>query len=268
MAVQRNVVAASVVCAALAGVLTGCGGDKSDDAVIGSKLRPTASASTTAATGLDALTAQQVSDKAEAALKALTSVRVDAVGMDDGKPMQIKTAMSKGGECAGAMSQDKMAMQFISTHHTTYVKADDSFWRKSGGKDGSAMVELLHGKWMKVAGDASADEDLQSFCDLDSFADEMSSDNDDGPFTKGAPTTVDGQPVVTIIQKKTGSAETTTIYVAAQGEPYPLKIVEAGGDEPGHVTFTDFNKPVRAVAPPASQTVDISKFTGGGNKNV
>lgn len=268
MAVQRNVVAASLVCAALVGGVTGCGGDKSDDAVIGSKPKPSVSASTTAATGLDALTAQQISDKAEAALKSLTSVKVDVSGISDGKPLQLKAAMSKGGECAGAMSQDKSTMQFIGTHHTSYIKANDTFWRDAGGKDGKAMVELLHGKWMKVPGDAAKDKDLQSFCDLDSFLREMSSDDDGGAFTKGAPTTIDGQQVVTIVQKKAGDPETTTIYVAAQGEPYPLKIVAEGGKEPHKATFGDFNKPVKAVAPPASQTVDISKFEGDGGKNV
>ncbi|MCM2426314.1 hypothetical protein [Streptomyces sp. RKAG337] len=269
MAVQRNVVAASLVCAALVGGVTGCGGDKSDDAVIGSKPKPSGSASTTAATGLDALTAQQISDKAEAALKSLTSVKVDFAMIDSGKPMQFKASMSKAGECAGAMSQGKSTMQFIGTHHTSYMKANDTFWREAGGKeDGDATVELLHGKWVKVPGDAAKDKDLASFCDLDSFLDGISSDDNDGTFTKGAPTTIDGQPVVTIIQKKAGGSEKTTIYVAAQGEPYPLKIVNEGGKEPGHATFGDFNKPVKAVAPPASQTVDISKFQGDGGKNV
>ncbi|MEU3465297.1 hypothetical protein ABZ721_35845 [Streptomyces sp. NPDC006733] len=268
MAGQRNVVAASLVCAALVGGLTGCGGDKADDAVIGSKLRPTASASTTAPTGLDALTARQISDKAEATLKALKAVRVEVVGISDGKPLQLKASMSTAGECAGAVSQDKQTMQFIGTHHTSYIKGNDSFWLDAGGKDGKAMVELLHGKWMQVPGDAAKDEDLRSFCDLDSFFDEMSSDDTDGTFTKGAPTTVAGQPVVTIIQKKAGESEKTTIYVAAQGEPYPLKVVVEGGDEPNTATLADFDKPVKAVAPPASQTVDMSKFTDEGGKNV
>lgn len=270
MAVQRNVVAASLVCVAMAGGLTGCGGDKSGDTAIGSKTKPSASASTTAPTGLDALTAQQISDKAEAALKSLTSVKVEFAAVTDGKAVQLKASMSRAGECAGAMSQDKGTMQFIGTNHTSYVKANDAFWRAEGGKNAGAMIQLLHGRWMKVPGDAAKDKDLASFCDLDSFLDKLSSDDDHGTFTKGAPTTIDGQPVVTIIEKKIrkGKSEKTTLYVASQGEPYPLKIVNEGGDEPGHATFADFNKPVKAVAPPASDTLDISKLKGDGGKNV
>ncbi|MDF9815503.1 hypothetical protein [Streptomyces sp. SPB162] len=271
MAVQRNVVAASLVCAALVGGLTGCGGDTSDDAVIGSQVKPTVSASTKAPTGLDALTAKQVSDKAEAALTSVTAVKVDFAAVVDGKPVQLKASMSKAGECAGAMSQGKETMQFIGTHHTSYMKANDAFWRDTGETDDAAALRMLHGKWVKVPGDAAKDEDLAAFCDLDSFLENLTSEDDaEESYSKGAPTTVAGQPVVTVIEKKVrkGKSEKVTIYVAAQGEPYPLKLVMEDGESPGHVTFAEFDKPVRAVAPPASQTLDIAKLQDGGGKNV
>ncbi|MDJ0343200.1 hypothetical protein QMK19_13480 [Streptomyces sp. H10-C2] len=268
MAVKRNVVAVSLVGAAVAGGLVGCGGDTSNGTVFGTKPKPSVSASgsTAGATGLDAFTAKEISDRAKDALKSVSSVKVDFAAVDRGKAVQLKAAMSRSGECAGAMSQGKETMQFIGADHVSYMKANDAFWKDAGGKNADGLLELVHGKWMKVPGDAAKDKDLASFCDLDTFLKELSSDDDAATFSKGRPTTVDGQPVVTIIQKK--SATTTTIYVASVGTPYPLKITNEGGSGPGHATFADFDKPVKAVAPPASETVDVSKFMGDGSKSV
>jgi hypothetical protein len=39
------------------------------------------------------------------------------------------------------------------------------------------------------------------------------------------------------------------MYVAAEGKPYLLKIDQKGGDEPGTIGFSGFNKPVPAEKP-------------------
>ncbi|WP_217621752.1 hypothetical protein [Streptomyces lunaelactis] len=44
-----------------------------------------------------------------------------------------------------------------------------------------------------------------------------------------------------------------------------LKAVTEGGDEPGTLSFSDYNEPVAVTAPPADQTVDVEKVKAAGS---
>lgn len=53
---------------------------------------------------------------------------------------------------------------------------------------------------------------------------------------------------------------TGTISVATSAKPYPVRIVQVGGDSPGTVDFSDYDKPLTVQAPPADQVIDVSQF--------
>jgi hypothetical protein len=259
---KRNVLAAALVCATAAGVLTGCGGSK--DAASSSTTAAATTAApaptTTAPKGpLDALTAQQISDQAVTAMKALTSVHVSGQAMDSGKPVHLDVTMATSGKCLATVGESGGTAHVISTLEYTYMKGNTAFWQ-SQGKDGSALGSALHGRWLKIPGVAAADADLKEFCDLKSFMADITKD-DGGTTTKGAPNRMDGLTVIPL--SATGSdGGHVTVYVADSATPYALKMVESGGtDGGGTMTFTDFDKPLHVYAPAPADTVAESDLT-------
>jgi hypothetical protein len=80
-------------------------------------------------------------------------------------------------------------------------------------------------------------------------------------FRKGGQKQADGRRAITVT--KTG-ADGGVLYVALDGEPYPLRIEPLpGAKDKGRVEFLDYDEPFTLKAPLASQTIDISKLNGG-----
>jgi hypothetical protein len=67
-----------------------------------------------------------------------------------------------------------------------------------------------------------------------------------GSPSKGATTTVNGQPVIEL--KETGKLYSGVLYVATTGKPYPVKRTRHGR-ETGETTFTGWNQPVTLTPP-------------------
>lgn len=258
MAVKRNVLTAALACATAAAVLTGCGGgkDKKADDQPTTPAAPTTTAAPKPA--FDGLTAQQISDKATAAMKGLNSVTVDFDGSDSGKKVRMKAAMTNVGKCVSHIVLGQGNLELIGVGKDTYAKGDTKFWNEQAGSSGPAVNALLKGRWMKMPAGSTQNDDFKSFCDLSTFMDGFTQSSS-GTLTKGTPIDINGRQAVPVSGPDDGGR--TTVYVAADGEPYVLKAVHTGKDS-GSATFTDFDKPVNAVAPPAGQTVDASALGG------
>ncbi|ALO97581.1 hypothetical protein SHL15_6549 [Streptomyces hygroscopicus subsp. limoneus] len=56
-----------------------------------------------------------------------------------------------------------------------------------------------------------------------------------------------------------GGGETVTMYVATEGKPYVLRLDQSGGENPGTVVFSDYERPVEAAPPPTEQVIDAAK---------
>ncbi|HEY5832613.1 hypothetical protein [Streptomyces sp.] len=255
---KRTVLTAALICATAAGVLSGCGDGEEDKA--GAPPSASAAPTTTAVpkAPFEGLTAQQISDRAVTAMKALSSVTIDFDGTDSGQKIRMKAAMTNAGKCVSHIVLGGGNLELIGVGTDTFAKGDTAFWNAQAGASGPAVNALLKGRWMKMPAGSGQDDDFKSFCDLSTF---MAGFTESGSGTpvKGAPTVVAGRTTVPISSPDDGG--TTTVYVAAEGEPYILKAVHTGSD-PGSAVFTDFDKPLNAVAPPASQTVDASALGG------
>ncbi|SEN51661.1 hypothetical protein [Actinacidiphila rubida] len=258
MGATRRILAAALAAGAAALGLAGCGGDKSGaDAPL---VRP---ASTHKATGPYAdLTGRQLMDRALAAMKAAPSMTVDLRTTDDSdKAFHFTTALTRSGKCAAAATAGGDSLQIIHAGGAYYLKADAGFWKAQGGKNGQAMSRLLAGKWLKMP--EKQGRNFAELCDLSVMLDEISQGSDSGTFTKGAATTVGGQPAVTVVEKDTDGT-TTDILIAASGTPYILRAFTP--DDPSNsAAFSGFGKAPRISAPPASRTLDLSAF---GNPDI
>ncbi|WP_329621281.1 hypothetical protein OG357_12975 [Streptomyces sp. NBC_01255] len=250
MKANRKLWVAATVCVAVVAGVTGCsqGDDKAADPFAG-------------------LTADAIADKAVATTKAATSFHMNGKGKTDGQEMTVDFSVDDKGSCKGSMQAGGKGgkAEMIGTGGVSYMKGDDAFWSSTAGDEGGsaeeagAMATLLKGRWMKMP---AGDEGPDAFCDLKTIVKDMDEDTPRKGLTRGADADVDGTPAATLT-KKGAKDETTTFYVAKDSaKPYILRVVEAGGKEPGTVTFTEYDKPVTVTAPPADEVVDMAELAG------
>lgn len=252
MARKYGIVVAAAGLAAVVG-LTGCGkGGDGDGKPDGKKSDKAASSAPAAAGGgLEKLSGKEISDRAKKELQSATALRFKVTGTKGTESMSVDLAMDKQGNCVGTVGTGtEGTAEVIKIGDQVWMKADEKLWK---AKAGPQAAELLKGRYIHGPAADPKLKGMTTGCDLAMLQAKMSSgSNPDKDIKKGAPGSVDGQPVVPI------SADGTTISVASTGSPYPLKIDNS--KDGSVVRLTDWNKPVQAKAPPADQTIDIEKL--------
>ncbi|WP_327267257.1 hypothetical protein OG233_30560 [Streptomyces sp. NBC_01218] len=242
---NRTIAVAVLVCAGLTGVTACGGGSGSSDS--GEK-KPFAGQS-----------ADAIADKAMKATNAADSVHLVGTAQEQGKPVKLDVRVDTKDTCAGSMNEQGVTAEVIEASGKKYIKGDKAFWTASfKGRPGAGKaVPQLAGKWVITPANQAGMPDI---CDKQAFLAAMDNDKSERQGMKKTGTaTVDGKEAVVL--KKTNGAETSTLYVAAEGRPYLLKVTTTGGKSPGTMTFSDYDKPVKAPTPPADQIVDPKKLT-------
>jgi hypothetical protein len=181
------------------------------------------------------------------AAKAADSVHVQGeAGGDDPLEIDVRLVAGEGGE--GRLVANGLSFEIVRIGDRAYFRGDGEFWRNFGG---GAVVELLEGRWVEAPADTG---DLASFTpltDIEQLFDGILGDH--GELSKGDETEVDGTPAIAIEDTTEGG----TLYVATEGEPYPLKI-EGPDDSPGSIQFDAWNEEHELTKP--ANSVDLSKF--------
>ncbi|WP_024758725.1 hypothetical protein [Streptomyces exfoliatus] len=213
------------------------------------------------------LTPDEIAERAVTATQSATSLRMTGRVVADGEPLDIDFAVNDRQECTGVMKIGGGTAELRRVDDITYMKGDEAFWRVSMASQGmpeaqiDATIELVKGRWLKIAPGQAGSGDLSGVCDLKGLLADLDEEERTG-LVRGPDGEVDDTPVATLVKKKTGG-ETTTVSVSEEGKPYILKMVKAGGDEPGSMLLSDYDKPVDVTVPPADETVDLSKLDQG-----
>ncbi|KQX13851.1 hypothetical protein ASC82_07925 [Streptomyces sp. Root431] len=215
------------------------------------------------------LTPDEIAERAVTATQSATSLRMTGRVVADGEPLDIDFAVNDRDECTGVMKIGGGTAELRRVDDLTYMKGDEAFWRVSMASQGmpeaqiDATIELIKGRWLKIAPGQAGSSDLSGVCDLKGLLADLDEDKEERTgLVRGPDGEVDDTPVATLVKKKTGG-ETTTVSVSEEGKPYILKMVKAGGDEPGSMLLSDYDKPVDVTVPPADETVDLSKLDPG-----
>lgn len=231
-------------------LLTGCGGD--DDGG-GSKGGGDAS-SFTDQSAVDIVT------EAKDAMGTLESVKVSGSIDSDGEEIALDLAMNTEGTCEGSVSLDGANLELLGVDGTTWFKPDEAFWRQQAGEQADMVMKTVGDRWVVVpAGEGGFSE----LCDLDSLLDQMLSDGDEDEdsYEKGDVEDVDGTEAIAITNVDAEDGDSIG-YVAVEGEHYLLKMEQKDTDEPGSITFSDFDAEL-AVEPPADDEVfDLEQMAG------
>ncbi|MER7173475.1 hypothetical protein [Streptomyces mesophilus] len=207
--------------------------------------------------------AKEISDAAQQALLDAKSLRMsmDSGGSSSGgEPQSFDLAVDQQGNCAGTfkMPEGKGSFDILKRGEKVWIKADAAFWKAMGGPNGDAAAEMLKDK--HLMGDTKDPQlsQLSSSCNLKALQKEMGGEGDTGKLKKGGTSTIDGQEAIAL--EETDAGEKSTIHVATEGEPYPLKIVSQEDGKEQTVSFSDYDEPVPSETPPADQTVDVKEL--------
>ncbi|MFD9033701.1 hypothetical protein ACFVZW_21500 [Streptomyces sp. NPDC059567] len=207
------------------------------------------------------LTGPQISNKAIASTKKADSLTLDlALKTTDG-PMKAYLSMDTRGKCVGTLTVGTTGTAELikADDKDVFLRFDEAFLKEQAKGESpevqKAVLKELKGRWVKTPVTEPDAKDSLELCDLKALLGDF--EQGINLAVKGEETTVGGKKALMVTEKSGG--ETTTVYVATEGEPHILKIVSAGGEEPGTITFSGYGKPVEAKVPAAKDVVDETK---------
>jgi len=181
--------------------------------------------------------------KTKAAFTGASSVHVvlNAKG-DQGEPVGYDVRYAKGKGSTGTVNPGTGEIKLIAIGSDVYFTGDAKVLQQFGAT-GAA------GTWFKTTTASPVGKALTQLTDVNKLAEQIFSPS--GAVEVGPGKDVDGKPTVGLVDK---GPEGGTLYVAAQGEPYPLLIQPpAAKKDHGDARFTEYGAPVE-LNPPAKFT--------------
>jgi hypothetical protein len=180
----------------------------------------------------------------KAVVAKATSVHVTAAESRGGTAVTIDLSLTRANDMYGRMSYQHKPFTVLVTQGHAYIKVTAATL-KAMGLPSAACVLMCH-KYLKMS--AQQSKSMTGKLDWSSL---MGSSHSLPSLRYVRATTVHGQPAWEV---RAGSV--STVYVAAQGPSYPLRVV----GRPGRIDFTQWNSVTIPPPPPASQVVDLSQL--------
>lgn len=194
--------------------------------------------------GIQDLSPPKALERAIAAMQAAGSYRVSGITVD-GDAIDIRFKVGVGS--VGTIKAGN-PVQLIAANGVIYVTGNA---QSLAAQVGANVDATIAGKWMLIPRDSS----FAIFADGSTFATAVL--GAEAPVEVTDITDVDGVPAVGLVFPDTEA----TLWVAAQGDPLPLRFEEKGASAgTGVLTFTDFGADVKVVPPPPQAVVDVSKL--------
>ncbi|WP_143162900.1 hypothetical protein [Couchioplanes caeruleus] len=239
---------ALIALAAAATTLAGCQGDKAD--TVQPAAGPAASP-VSATSGVAALSADEILQRAKAALTRAKSYRAKGMLDMEGQKTTIDLKVS-GENFTGSMSFGGAEVELLAVGGKKYLRPNDKFWIMStDAEQGRTLARTIGDRWV-----AGADKD-QSFADLFTVGSIEAFLKPTGALSKGEEKEVGGVPAIGL--KDAGDPD-SVLYVATTGEPYPLQLTGKGDSG---MVFSDFGAAFTDIkAPAGDKVVDLGELAG------
>ncbi len=201
---------------------------------------------------LASLTGGQIVKKALADTESANSVHITVTATDSGKKLDYDLAVAPGKGCLGSMTETKSgSFKLIELGQTVWILPDRTFWEQNGGSD-PATLNLLSGKWMEEKTSQSGLGSVAQVCTLSTLLSGFA------PLPAHLPektVTVSGQRVVRFAD----SNDPGYLDISDTAKPVLLAANDPNSSG-GLIGFSDYNTPLTITAPPASQTLEGSKY--------
>jgi hypothetical protein len=218
---------------------------------------PTTTPTTPAGNGVEALAAGDIVAKATDALNKASSYRLKGDFKDDEGTNVTLDMLVVGADKKTSMSSAGLSIEVYQISGVTYLKADDLWAQLLGSMiqdkaQQTLALNLLKGKYVKLTPEyqtmlAGVVPDAASLLKPEK-----------GDFTKGATTTIDGKPVVTLTD-----GNGNKLYVATTGEPYPLRLESSNGEK---MDVIEIGNKATIAAPGASDVLDMAQLLAAAGK--
>ena len=253
----------SAALAGLAGVaitlIGGCSGSSSGGTPRASSGTPAVSASASpavpgasanprpsASAGLAAASADEILAQARQALLKAGSVHVKGTVRSADVPYKLDLRMVRKVGATGSVAEQGTSLGVVRIKDVAYVQLDQASWRAVTGS--TATARQFAGKYLKVtASNGDAFKPFLTLTDVDQVFDTLLVPT--GSVTKGAVTTIGGRKVIDL---RIDGGRTGDVYVALDGQPYPLRLSYGRGTGQ-QVNLDGFGRKVTLTAPPASK---------------
>jgi hypothetical protein len=203
---------------------------------------PRASA-TPSSTGIEALSAAKILDRAIRTTKTATSVRVTGSDRDHGDTVSVDLRFAGRHRASGHIRLNRQRVDVVRIRSAVYVSGNARFWRSSTGEQD---VSPFTGKYLKTS---THDKDFGDLLSLVRLPDLLADVADPtGQVAKRTRTTYHGTPAIPLVDEGSG-----TLYVAATGKPYVLALRTDGE----RLEFTDYGRKVAVHAPPRDRIIPV-----------
>ena len=201
-------------------------------------------------------TSEEILKAAEKEMKVLDSVRIAGDVLTDGELLEVDLAITSRGDCDGTISAGGGSAQLRRIGDDTWFLADEKFWIAStDAAQGPLIAATVGDRWVAVPSEET--EDFAAVCDLDEL---LEGTNDAVVGVNLGTDSLDGQPVVKIDTGDAMSGGDTSVAFVAIDDPHYIVRLDAGTE--GSFTFSGFDEPFAAQAPPARDIFDLTGFGG------
>ncbi|MFW6204624.1 MAG: hypothetical protein ACOC96_06600 [Actinomycetota bacterium] len=199
--------------------------------------------------GLDDLSPGEAVDTVIDTLEAKGSFHVTGT-MDEGAAIDMTYVVGEGATgTIGDSADDSTPVEFVSADGRIYVTGDEQFLAQTVGEE---AAETIGGKWVLLGDESAAQFDV--LADGRRFAEALLSPSGGQARITGV-RDVDGSPAVGLLFHDSG----TTLWVAAEGDPVPLRLEKKGASGgTGVLRFTDVGADVDLTVPADEDVVDAA----------
>lgn len=194
--------------------------------------------------GVQKLEAKEILADSRDAAAAASSVTVVVERDNQGTQIRTDIALSTDGSTGTLGQPDGQSVEVVGTTDAIYVKGE-AFTQSLGPEAAAA----LGGKWLMIPKDNPAAQTFAGLGSVKEFADTTLAAPDD--LKKLPEQDIDGMQAVGL------ESAQGTLWIATEGEPYPIKITAPKGQS-GSLTMSNWNQPVTITPPPQDEVVDIS----------
>ncbi|MEE1927961.1 hypothetical protein V1J52_07090 [Streptomyces sp. TRM 70351] len=207
--------------------------------------------------GLTELSGKEVADRAQKALGTAKSVHWTADIEEQTGKVRIDLVMDQDGNCAGTFSQGEGTAELVKRGDQVWMRMDRAYWESQAGGAGTEIFETVDGRYLSGPASHPILGGTASACDLKAMQENTSAENG-AEWKDPEEGEAEGQDVVSIETEDAGA--TTTMHVAATGEPYPVRIEQQGDGSTTTMTFTEYDEPVPQETPSAEESVDVNEI--------
>ncbi|MDQ1464268.1 MAG: hypothetical protein QOC73_1209 [Actinomycetota bacterium] len=224
---------------------------------------PAASGSTTPLTGDPAMIA--LATQSLAALAKVKSVHMLGSIDEGGTVGTIDLTFANGKGSIGSIGIAGGTLKFLAIGGNVYIQADAKAFSGLGASAPPSALAAIAGKWINVGksdgSGANAFGDFSSFADLSLFAKQFAGDG--GKLSAAGNKTINGKPAIGILETTADPANSSTLYVAADGNHLPLEVVPvsssaSSGSTSDRIDFLNYDAPVTITAP--TDAIDLAQL--------